>query len=131
MWGGIHSGMAHLQSIDVQVDPGGVAPSSADTGAIVSSVQALYAAIPLSELRFVRQVAGPPRVFEYAIEAIDGRQWVQSIRFHDDGSPVGMTFDVPDYWQIAEFSLQRRTRDLLVSLAGKTIGLVKLELSWG
>jgi len=90
-----------------------IPPDHVDRVALVRSVSAFHAVVPLVRFR-THQTA--PGVFSYLFEAVDGRVWTQTIDFSASTSDPALTFSVPAGWKLSEFAFQRPIRDLVVRL---------------
>ena len=68
--------------------------------------------LPLSKVSFEKQAGGE---FKYKLVFKDGRKWAQDITFTDVNDPI-MTFNTNDLFQLSEFVLQRKLRDVLCDM---------------
>src|ERR1700693_2408700 len=66
-------------------------------------------------------------VYAYSISA-PGRSWDQNINIPGT-EEASMTFDVPSYWKLSEFSRQREIRDTLIALVVE-FGLKTATIQW-
>jgi hypothetical protein len=66
--------------------------------------------------------------YAYDITSKAGRTWSQVLRI-PTGSEAAMTFDVPSFWKLSEFSEQRPIRDLLINLV-REFGLTDAKIKW-
>lgn len=93
--------------------------------ALSQALDVLGEAVPLAHFETVRTEVNE---YSYEIRAADGRLFRQTFLFAETPTP-GMTFDVPQRWQLSEFALHRPLRDLIVTLI-RDFGLIKLEVDY-
>jgi hypothetical protein len=74
----------------------------------------------------MRQHGGPDQ-YQYSISA-PLRSWNQVIQIPPSVEAT-MSFDVPSFWKLSEFSLQRPIRDLLITLV-REFQLSECSVTW-
>lgn len=81
----------------------------------------------INKITFTRQSAAgvTPKVFEYKINAADGRVWKQVLTFDNMNDP-SMAYEGNDSWRLSEFSTQRGLRDAFVAFVGAYPDLEKI-----
>lgn len=105
-----------------------ILPSDPVMAELFRFVDLLHARVPLAS--FVVQLREDGD-YDYNFEAKDGRTWTQVLRV-PPGQPANqtsMTFDVPDFWKVAEFSTHRELRDRVTALI-VSHALTSLEVTW-
>lgn len=88
----------------------------------------MHGKTPISLFRFKLQ-AGSTKVFNYRIDLMDTRSWIQIVDFTSDVNDPIMTFNVPNGWRLSEFANQREIRDILVLMHQKYT-LSNCECKW-
>ena len=100
----------------IEMEPAASTMEPGTLSLVIGLANRAYARVPMSEIKFERVGVSAPPLYSYKLEAIDGREWTQSILFDRPGDP-GMTFDVPGYWrEAAEFAEFRSLRATLIKL---------------
>ena len=99
--------------LEVTTSMHGMSIDSPEILEIARLARALHAVIPMRKIKFDRK--GITNEFNYELEATDGRKWTQVIRVDEIDAP--MSFDVPDFWRVSEFSAHRPLRQLVIGLA--------------
>lgn len=87
---------------------------------VINGAELFNKTVPTAKITFTLQsVPGAmPRVYQYKIEAIDGRLWRQTLSFDSPNDPLFTDFNIPDEWRFSEFSQQRDVRAALIRVAG-------------
>jgi len=98
---------------------------SATVRGILTDAEAFNAVVPLTRFRF-ESTLGDQYVYEFL--AIDGRHWLQSIDIPSSGE-AHQSFNIPDFWKLSEFSLQRSMRDAVIALV-KSHGLTLFRVEY-
>ena len=107
-----------------EMAPGDLAPAN-----LLLALRKMHAHVPIAEL-FVDWKA-PTSRYLYRITAADARVWKQYLYPAPNPDNVGMTFDVPDVWQMHEFVPHREVRDVVLAILTKypATEMIKYEVT--
>lgn len=94
--------------------------------AFLLHIHEMHIVVPLREFSLIADQGGTEN-FEYHIVSADGREWTQTIKISSTNPE--MNFDVPDFWRLSEFTLQRSIRDDIILLVLQH-GVKKIEMNF-
>lgn len=93
---------------------------------LVGQLLEIHAIVPLTKFELERKDA-PLTDYDYHFESVDGRHWRQVLRILP--TQVLITFDVVEFWDLADLVARRALQDSAISLARK-YGVSKIEAKW-
>lgn len=92
---------------------------------VLSDLENFNSVAPLAFFRIELMEANR---YEYELVTVDARHWLQSIDIPPQGE-ARLTFNVPNYWKLSEFSRQRTLRDAVISMV-QTFGLTLFRVDY-
>lgn len=102
-------------------------PEMAD---LLLALQRMTNAVPLKMFLFKESAA--PGVFDYEIETVDGRHFVQIFNFLLSLTNPGQSFTLSSsvVWSLAELAPQRVVRDACITAKNSLPGLTMIRVDW-
>jgi len=117
---------------EVEVESASLITADSELAIFLSRhLQAIHAAVPLTNFVFTKRAGTDPAVYDYVLTTADiGHSvWRQALTFLA-GNRVRQTFNTPEPgWELPEFILQRPLRDLVIKYVFSH-GVTKIEVTW-